>query len=112
MTPDLFRVLLDLHAGVFSPDLLNQQIVGFNAEKRLSRVEYYIVDLKIGGMSNDEVCSTLKLKKSSLKTRLREIESKYRNQGLDLRVDDWKNLRKYLKEQKGIDKTSTKAKTK
>ena len=105
MTPDLFRVLLDLHAGVFSPDLLNQQIVGFNAERRLSRVEYYIVDLKIGGLTNSDVCDLLKLKKSSFKTRLREIESKYRNYGLDLRVDDWKNLRKYIKEQKGTEQS-------
>lgn len=112
MTPDLFRVLQDLHAGVFSADLFNQDIVGFNADKRLSRIEYRIVDLKIGGMSNEEVCVVMKLKKASLKTRFREIESKYRNYGLDLRVDDWKNLRKYIKEQKGIDATKNKSRSK
>lgn len=107
MTPDLFQLLIDLHSGAFSPDLFNPSIVGFNAERRLSKVEYHIVDLKIGGATDEEVCEALKLKKSSLKQRMKDIKSKYRNYGLDLRVDDWNNLRTYIKQQKGNDTSST-----
>ena len=92
MDANMFSVLRDLHFNIYREELLGQdftRIVQYILKPR----ERQILELKIQGVKDGEIGRQLMIKVSTVKRCIYHIKRKFRNDGIDSRVDD--KIRKY-----------------
>lgn len=80
------EVIRLLHKDIWSEELLGEEFL-FIVERILEPRERIVLENKVEGYSDQEICKLMRIKVSRLRRIETEIKSKFRNQ-LDLRVDN------------------------
>lgn len=99
------EALYQMHHDVWLPELLNPSYfpelmrphyTRFGKKLRLkywlTKKELLLIDLKVDGLTNSEIAELLKIRESTLRRKIYDIKSKYRN-NMDTRVDDLREVR-------------------